>query len=250
MLSVQRGPVLQLRREIRQQGACCLVLPVLSTNPVCPSGHPAAPLLSLVSRTNPPTPRCSKHRIRAIVNSSTINFQVLPGGEAPGHKAEWVPAPIEARQGGSLEHGAGSSKLSSPKAVQLALACVSCVSLQLQPWREEAPQPPTQATMSADTLQVLASAGQGKTTRGLLRVIILALIAAAAIASRLFSVIRTCPVSPLPPLVVMASWSSGCHIGHARASRNPPIIQRVGLWSSWHANQVLSSLCRIREYYP
>ncbi len=125
-----------------------------------------------------------------------------------------------------------------------------CVSLQLQPWREEAPQPPTQATMSADTLQVLASAGQGKTTRGLLRVIILALIAAAAIASRLFSVIRTCPVSPLPPLVVMASWSSGCHIGHARASRNPPIIQRVGLWSSWHANQVLSSLCRIREYYP
>ena len=56
--------------------------------------------------------------------------------------------------------------------------------------------------MSADPLQVLASAGQGKTTRGLLRVIILALIAAAAVASRLFSVIRTCPVSQVPFLVV------------------------------------------------
>lgn len=53
--------------------------------------------------------------------------------------------------------------------------------------------PPSQATMSADPLQALASAGQGKNTRSLLRVIILGLIAAAAIASRLFSVIRTCP---------------------------------------------------------
>ncbi|KAK4158153.1 glycosyltransferase [Chaetomidium leptoderma] len=44
--------------------------------------------------------------------------------------------------------------------------------------------------MSADPLQVLASAGKGESTRGLLRVIILLLIAAAAIASRLFSVIR------------------------------------------------------------
>jgi dolichyl-diphosphooligosaccharide--protein glycosyltransferase len=47
--------------------------------------------------------------------------------------------------------------------------------------------------MSADPLQVLASAGKGESTRGLLRVIILALIAGAAIASRLFSVIRTWP---------------------------------------------------------
>jgi dolichyl-diphosphooligosaccharide--protein glycosyltransferase len=47
--------------------------------------------------------------------------------------------------------------------------------------------------MSADPLQALASAGKGKNTLGLLRVIILALIAAAAIASRLFSVIRTWP---------------------------------------------------------
>ncbi|GAB1311271.1 oligosaccharyl transferase stt3 subunit [Madurella fahalii] len=44
--------------------------------------------------------------------------------------------------------------------------------------------------MSDDPLQVLASAGKGKSTRGVLRVIILALIAGAAIASRLFSVIR------------------------------------------------------------
>lgn len=47
--------------------------------------------------------------------------------------------------------------------------------------------------MSADPLQVLARAGKGKSTRSLLRVIILVLIAAAAVASRLFSVIRTCP---------------------------------------------------------
>ncbi|KAK4449456.1 glycosyltransferase [Podospora aff. communis PSN243] len=44
--------------------------------------------------------------------------------------------------------------------------------------------------MSADTLQVLASAGKGESTRTILRFIILSLIAGAAIASRLFSVIR------------------------------------------------------------
>ncbi|KAK4201271.1 family 66 putative glycosyltransferase [Triangularia verruculosa] len=44
--------------------------------------------------------------------------------------------------------------------------------------------------MSAETLQVLADVGKGKSTRGVLRVIILALIAGASIASRLFSVIR------------------------------------------------------------
>ncbi|KAK0737628.1 Oligosaccharyl transferase STT3 subunit-domain-containing protein [Apiosordaria backusii] len=43
--------------------------------------------------------------------------------------------------------------------------------------------------MSAETLQVLADVGKGKSTRGVLRVIILALIAGASIASRLFSVI-------------------------------------------------------------
>ena len=47
--------------------------------------------------------------------------------------------------------------------------------------------------MSADPLHALASAGKGESTRGLLRVIILALIAGASIASRLFSVIRTWP---------------------------------------------------------
>ncbi|KAK4171297.1 family 66 putative glycosyltransferase [Triangularia setosa] len=44
--------------------------------------------------------------------------------------------------------------------------------------------------MSAETLQVLADVGKGKSTRSVLRVIILALIAGASIASRLFSVIR------------------------------------------------------------
>ncbi|KAK1757655.1 glycosyltransferase [Echria macrotheca] len=44
--------------------------------------------------------------------------------------------------------------------------------------------------MSADTLQVIASAGKGQSTRTSLRVVILFLIAGAAIASRLFSVIR------------------------------------------------------------
>jgi hypothetical protein len=46
------------------------------------------------------------------------------------------------------------------------------------------------AAESASPLDVVASLGQNKNTKTLLRVIILALIAAAAIASRLFSVIR------------------------------------------------------------
>jgi hypothetical protein len=57
------------------------------------------------------------------------------------------------------------------------------------------------ATMSADTLQVLASAGKGESTRTILRFIILCLIAGAAIASRLFSVIRKCPLSAPSHLV-------------------------------------------------
>ncbi|VBB72853.1 Putative Glycosyltransferase Family 66 [Podospora comata] len=44
--------------------------------------------------------------------------------------------------------------------------------------------------MSAETLEILADVGKGKSTRSVLRVIILALIAGASIASRLFSVIR------------------------------------------------------------
>jgi len=44
--------------------------------------------------------------------------------------------------------------------------------------------------MSADPLDTLATIGKGKSTRSALRVVILALIAAASIASRLFSVIR------------------------------------------------------------
>ncbi|KAK3487347.1 ribosomal protein L35-like protein [Neurospora crassa] len=46
------------------------------------------------------------------------------------------------------------------------------------------------AIMSADSLERLASAGKGDSTRTLLRVIILLLVAGAAISSRLFSVIR------------------------------------------------------------
>jgi hypothetical protein len=71
-----------------------------------------------------------------------------------------------------------------------ANAC-SCRSLRNFTWRQH--YTPTKATMSADPLQALASAGKGESTRSLLRFIILALIAGAAIASRLFSVIRTCP---------------------------------------------------------
>jgi len=49
------------------------------------------------------------------------------------------------------------------------------------------------ATMSADLVQAVADVGKGKGTRSLLRVVILCLIAGAAIASRLFSVIRKYP---------------------------------------------------------
>lgn len=46
------------------------------------------------------------------------------------------------------------------------------------------------ATESPSPIQVLAGLGQNKSTKTLLRVVILALIAGAAVASRLFSVIR------------------------------------------------------------
>lgn len=50
--------------------------------------------------------------------------------------------------------------------------------------------------MSANSLELFASGGKGKSTRTLLRVVILFFIAGAAIASRLFSVIRKYLSSP------------------------------------------------------
>lgn len=47
------------------------------------------------------------------------------------------------------------------------------------------------ATMTATTVDTLFEGSTGRNTRGLLRLVILCTIAAAAIASRLFSVIRT-----------------------------------------------------------
>lgn len=71
--------------------------------------------------------------------------------------------------------------------------------------------------MSADPLHALASAGKGESTRGLLRVIILALIAGASIASRLFSVIRTWPflvmVHPGAWLCLGARHHHSCGLG-------------------------------------
>lgn len=46
------------------------------------------------------------------------------------------------------------------------------------------------ATKDSSSLDLLASGGRGKSSRTLLRVVILFFIAGAAIASRLFSVIR------------------------------------------------------------
>ena len=70
----------------------------------------------------------------------------------------------------------GSSKLSSIEG--LGILC-----------RGAFPASNTVATM-ADALDLLASGGKAKSTRTLLRVVILCFIAGAAIASRLFSVIR------------------------------------------------------------
>lgn len=50
--------------------------------------------------------------------------------------------------------------------------------------------------MMATTVEPLFEGSTGRNTRGLLRLIILCTIAAAAIASRLFSVIRTYALSP------------------------------------------------------
>lgn len=64
---------------------------------------------------------------------------------------------------------------------------------------------------AAEPLKLLASAGKGKSTRSVLRVAILVLIAGAAVASRLFSVIRTCPfVSPGQPGQLRILHVAGC----------------------------------------
>jgi hypothetical protein len=52
------------------------------------------------------------------------------------------------------------------------------------------------ATMTATTVEPLFEGKTGRNTRGLLRLVILCTIAAAAIASRLFSVIRKSALSP------------------------------------------------------
>lgn len=56
-----------------------------------------------------------------------------------------------------------------------------------------------QPTMSAGVSTLLSGSSQGQNTRALFRVVILVLIAGAAVASRLFSVIResTCLASPM-----------------------------------------------------
>jgi hypothetical protein len=66
--------------------------------------------------------------------------------------------------------------------------------------RREAASLDKTATMAASSSDFLTSLGKGKSTRTLLRVIILGFIASAAIASRLFSVIRK--------LFALQHWSS------------------------------------------
>lgn len=92
--------------------------------------------------------------------------------------------------------------------------------------------------MSAEPLQALVSAGKGKNTLGLLRVIILSLIAAAAIASRLFSVIRTWPffAADGAAVCVVELWCSGAQLG----IHNSPITQRIRFQSPLCANRVSS----------
>ena len=53
-------------------------------------------------------------------------------------------------------------------------------------------------------LELVASLGKGQNTKTLLRVIILCFIAGAAVASRLFSVIRTCTLHPELVLILMS----------------------------------------------
>ena len=62
-------------------------------------------------------------------------------------------------------------------------------------------------TMTAITAEPFFKGSTGKNTRGLLRLIILCLIAAAAVASRLFSVIRT-SASPIhkPQLLLIENF--------------------------------------------
>jgi hypothetical protein len=170
-------------------------------------------------------------------------FKVLPGGEQPktrlsGSRLLWTCAKADPW-----------SMVQKLQTVLSKSRCSQVVLDQCQPptspGERQHHNPPTQATMSADPLQALASAGQGKSTRSLLRVIILALIAAAAIASRLFSVIRTCPVSRGPFLVVMVSWSSDGRICNPKTPQSP----EKSIFGA-HSRLTKSSPCRIREHYP
>lgn len=94
------------------------------------------------------------------------------------------------------------------------------------------------AAESSSPLDVLASMGQNKSTKTLLRVIILVLIAATAIASRLFSVIRRSPISKL-----QLACSSLC-------SSSASLFWRASLPSSSMVYVLTPRLYRFREYHP
>jgi hypothetical protein len=89
------------------------------------------------------------------------------------------------------------------------------------------------ATMSADLLQAVADAGKGKGTRSLLRVVILCLIAGAAIASRLFSVIREYPYFGLRELGGAANAGQRQLLGPSRR-----------LYTNWLANHTSLQVSR------
>jgi hypothetical protein len=67
------------------------------------------------------------------------------------------------------------------------------------------------AIMTATRIEPLFEGNTGRNTRGLLRLVILCTIAAAAIASRLFSVIRKCALSP--HLNILSKTLSCCRSG-------------------------------------
>jgi hypothetical protein len=82
-------------------------------------------------------------------------------------------------------------------------------------------------------LETLASVGKSQSTKTLLRVIILCIIAGAAVASRLFSVIRAFPRSMNP--LIWALLISQCPLLRALTIANTGIA---------------SSCCRVRKYHP
>ena len=71
--------------------------------------------------------------------------------------------------------------------------------------------------MAADTKSPLMGVATSESTRTLLRVVILSLIAGAAIASRLFSVIRK------------LRWMSWCHIDNVDAKHLYPVSLKTQL---------------------